>query len=533
MVNIINFYNQYLYFPFIRKIMRGYFRLKKDENLHIIHEIKHELSQLILFDSNKENSNLIFGSAYEISEIVVRQYLYRSLLGFTFSRILLFSLGKNSSFIYPLPKLWQQALIKKNIKVNKFLCSLLFILFVSYLIFKSFFTYFKLIINSIRFISNKKESEKFIYFFKLNNNNFPTNKEFKNYDIISWYLNWNHKNKEIKIIKHDYKEKENLNLSEYNILYNKYFYTSNFSLKFFLKFSYFFLKMIFILFIFIILRKWYFLIILEESVLSNYIRNKQKNEIACEYLFHSSDWYYRPLWTYEAEKFGSKIYLYFYATVHNQYENLHSDGWNMSTWSNYIIWNKYQKEYLERVIETKNFNSYVVGPIWFNDSSVTMPNLPNKFIAVFDNQPHRSSFYRILGHPEEYLVPKVINKFLDDILFVAEQQNIYFVHKPKRDFIRKYHHINYKNKLIKIEGNQLYQRINPGIAAIRLIKKSTCVISLPYTSTAIIAQSLGIPSAYYDPTGKIKKNTTAANGVTILRNKKELLIWVNTYKEQN
>ena len=84
---------------FDEKIVLKY---RKTEIVSSTEEIKHELSQLVLFDSNKENSNLIFGSAYGLSEIVVRQYLYRFLLGFKFSRILLFFIGNNSSFIYPL-----------------------------------------------------------------------------------------------------------------------------------------------------------------------------------------------------------------------------------------------------------------------------------------------------------------------------------------------------------------------------------------------------------------------------------------------
>ena len=64
--------------------------------------------------------------------------------------------------------------------------------------------------------------------------------------------------------------------------------------------------------------------------------------------------------------------------------------------------------------------------------------------------------------------------------------------------------------------------IDPDHAAARLIEKSTLVISMPFTSTALIAKNLGVPSYYYDPSGIIQKGDRAAHSIPIISGVNEL-----------
>ena len=68
---------------------------------------------------------------------------------------------------------------------------------------------------------------------------------------------------------------------------------------------------------------------------------------------------------------------------------------------------------------------------------------------------------------------------------------------------------------------------DPEISAVKVIEQSDIVISIPFTSTALIARSLGKASAYYDPTGMIAKNDAAGHGIPLLSNYKELFHWVS------
>ena len=69
--------------------------------------------------------------------------------------------------------------------------------------------------------------------------------------------------------------------------------------------------------------------------------------------------------------------------------------------------------------------------------------------------------------------------------------------------------------------------IEPCISAIRIINKCQAVISLPFTSTAILGTKSGKPSIYYDPTSTIFKDDKAAHGIKVISGKNELQQWVN------
>ena len=69
--------------------------------------------------------------------------------------------------------------------------------------------------------------------------------------------------------------------------------------------------------------------------------------------------------------------------------------------------------------------------------------------------------------------------------------------------------------------------VDSGISANRVIEASTAVISMPFTSTALIARELGRPSCYYDPTGLVQRDDRAAHGIDVIRNPEELTSWLN------
>jgi polysaccharide biosynthesis PFTS motif protein len=69
--------------------------------------------------------------------------------------------------------------------------------------------------------------------------------------------------------------------------------------------------------------------------------------------------------------------------------------------------------------------------------------------------------------------------------------------------------------------------VAPDISAIRVIESSIAVISMPFTSTALIAKEMGKPSAYYDPCGILQRDDRAAHGIPILSGVKELEAWLS------
>ena len=72
--------------------------------------------------------------------------------------------------------------------------------------------------------------------------------------------------------------------------------------------------------------------------------------------------------------------------------------------------------------------------------------------------------------------------------------------------------------------------VDPNVGARSLIKNSDAVISMPFTSTALIAKELDVPSIFYDASGEILEYKS--HNITVLKSKNELFEW-KTYLNTN
>lgn len=202
-------------------------------------------------------------------------------------------------------------------------------------------------------------------------------------------------------------------------------------------------------------------------------------------------------------------------------------GWEAMNWPNYLVWDSYQKNFVKRCV-SQPVEIKIVGPIRFQGGSSEYSTNDSSFITVFDVQPVRDTFYVSLGLSLEYYRPRITNQFLFEIYNVSRDLNLKMILKRKR-IIGKLAHPQYRNFINQLEREQHFISIDPNVvSAYQLIQKSKIVISMPFTSTALIAQELGKVSIYYDPTGLIQKDDRAAHGIPIISGKKELKNWLET-----
>ena len=126
----------------------------------------------------------------------------------------------------------------------------------------------------------------------------------------------------------------------------------------------------------------------------------------------------------------------------------------------------------------------------------------------------------------EYRTYDMANQFLTDIQSVLDGMNISMIHKQKRksSFIHK----KYISRINSLNQNVKYFEMNPDIDAHSIIKKTKASISVPFTTTAVIANQEGKPSVYYDPTNIIQKDDRAAHGIQILNGIDELRVWMQS-----
>ena len=154
-----------------------------------------------------------------------------------------------------------------------------------------------------------------------------------------------------------------------------------------------------------------------------------------------------------------------------------------------------------------------------------MPSFSGRGVAVFDVTPHRSSRYRTLGADFEFYVPKTCIQFLHDIQQVTKDAGYVMLWKRKRK-IGSIAHPRYRFFAERLSESENVITVDPDISAYQVIEASTLVISMPFTSTALIARELGKPSCYYDSTGLVQQDDRAAHGIEIIRGSEELTRWL-------
>jgi polysaccharide biosynthesis PFTS motif protein len=520
----------------LRNISRGYNHLKANGRLNLINEIKDDLTNFNFKNIEEKSSYLFFGSANSISQVVIKQYLISKIINYDFNKFLLITIGtKDSSFSYPIPKEWLKVIESKGIKVNYFKSFFLW----------NFFLIKNYILGILRFLNELKLSfseivnpkfqgvTSYVYFDTLVSGNIPNvESKFKSFDIISWYINWKKNKSHVNEICHSVKEVVvNFEKEGNKILYLP---RALLPLKRFNQLFRFFswgCKIIFFALLELFKGNWWHPLIFPETIYAGLVKNHKKNSLAKEYLFHNSSWLYRPLWTYEAEKLGTKIIFYFYSSNIESFKNfdgygIQANSWQIVSWPNYLVWDEYQKTFIERISPFKK-EVNVVGPIWFIDINKENIFIPENSVVVFDVQPQREFLYQRLGIEIEYYVPKVTNPFLLDVSEVISKNGSSMILKRKRNIGKKVH-LEYKILVDKLAEEGIFIEINPDISAYSVIEKCKAVISMPFTSTALIAKSLGKPSIYYDPSGIIQKDDRAAHGITIITGIDELQSWVKS-----
>lgn len=255
---------------------------------------------------------------------------------------------------------------------------------------------------------------------------------------------------------------------------------------------------------------------------------------AAEYLFHNSGWLYRPWWTYAAEVRGSRILFYFYSTNIETFAN--ADGttrqahmWSAATWPMYLVWDEGQAAFIRREV-SPDARIEVVGPIWFYGSALPMPPVDASAVAVFDVQAYRDFIYQVVVAERLFYTPDVGLAFLEDIRAVLAELGRPMVFKHKRHLAGHAAHGRYRRYLAHLQDDSTVVAIDPSIAANRVIECCAAVISMPFTSTALIARASGKPSIYYVPDvapfDPVHPQDRAAHGIPVVSGRAALRAWL-------
>jgi polysaccharide biosynthesis PFTS motif protein len=519
----------------LRQMMRGYRKMKGAGKLGRIAAVKELLSEQSLNLPLSSLSETVMGAGVSYGELVIRQNLLITVGGSRLNQALLLAFGqKHETVAMSIPKDWRIILKKQGFKVSNFRSALLW---TSHVIVNMLHGSARIVkISLLGLVSKNKANaflKRYVYFDSLGPGNLPKMvDDYQSYDIISWYLNWSGRKPDIEMICHGVVGAHSSIVNGITVESQVQLLPNLTDWRGAVKYANWGLLAIAISLLDLLRGRWWHALMLPEAALAKKLQLLPTNSIASEYLFHNSNWIYRPLWTYEAEKKGASVLFYFYSTncesfkEGNDYPPI-GYGWSAMNWPRYLVWDEYQADFVRRAVGIKA-NVNVVGPIWFESSVVSVQNITQNAIAVFDVAPHRASRYCLYCLKNNFYTPEVVRPFIENVNSVAKRLGILMMWKKKRN-IGSLEHPNYRRLTDQIALQRHVVLVEPDISATRIIESSLAVISMPFTSTAIIAREMGRPSIYYDPTGLLKSEDRASHGIPILSGCDELEAWLSIH----
>lgn len=452
-----------------------------------------------------------------------------------------FSLGMPNELIFFLKK-------KTNLKINRFKCLIIWKIFVLINFIKGVVYGLRHILLSLNTLNKKKiKKNNSIYFdfttkldfFNEKNNDFFIVKNYLNLykenSIENIYLNKSY----TTIIQKKIKETSSNKILDYKN--KKIFYTDDiFSpitnlFKLFLFLKYIIISSVICLFN-LILNRDYEAYMFMELIKNKIIELSDDDDLFSRYIFSYLGNIDRPLWTYTVEQKRRKIEIFFFSTNgdgHNfkRYQPHDSSNWSQLQFSNYLVWDKYQKAKLDELIKNRKKDIKIIGPTLLRlEQNFNLSINKKKNIAVFDISPRKDSLMYFAV--PTIIQSKYVSKFLIDIHNLSIQNNCQMILRckifektknPLQSLNKNYVHTVTK---LKSKGMIQYDRKNSNI--LEILKTSSCCICFPYTSIAILAQKMGIPAVYYDPSNSLQdKNFNFSHGVDVVNNFSKLSKWLS------
>lgn len=514
-------------FTYKSKLIQNFLKAKRNKSLlKKYYFIKKNIIKEIYNDKTLDDSIIInnFNHSKNFKQFIISKLLLHKF----FNAILLNSIINDKPLIFPLPTS-SLLIIKKKIKVSFYFSKLVWILLCFLFFFRSIHSFFCIFFSSQ--ILNYDSNYTKIYLdsiptIDLNKNNlfyFIINKlNLKKKKIIFFHCN------------------KTINDKKYRYNYNlfKTFYVKSITQIFLNKIGNFhclkiFLKIIISLFF----RKnfLYYLIFFQEILDYSLIQKSKYTFNHC--FFNNPRIVFKPSWAeYNEIQLKNSVIFYFYSInifplITNQFQKYYDlGGYLCSSWNIFWVWNKNQLNWLKSQIH-KKFSFKFVNFVPFEglDKNIKI-NQNKKIVTIFDVPPKNLFTISQLVNPYNHYNFNYCKTFLEDIVYNPLLKNFIICVKIKRDYSGM--DPRYRKLIKKIKQKDNVKIFYNETSVISLIKRSNFIISMPFTSTALIAKYFKKNSIYYNPYLHIKKSKFYPEGVKVITKKNALNLWLKNNNVQ-
>jgi polysaccharide biosynthesis PFTS motif protein len=489
-----------------------------------IHGIKKEMYfQKIKLYYNIFNA-YVFSTSHDNVQYSISQFFNLNLLNNELNKKILLSQYNKKRFSHPLPLEYILILKSKNININRLYSLIKYTLYV----YKSFifgFFYNLILLKNILFRNKPKLSiNKAVFFSDLQENCIPFENDNNVYNIINWFIS-NNKTDEIVEIRHNINSKKDFIKEGIQIKseINSVDYIQTIEAK--LNFLFWTINAIFYNIFCLITFRLHSVLLYNEACYAKIYKLIDIEYLPKEIYFSISSFQFKPLWTYIAENKDIKVINYSYASSFQGFKT--KEGYvdqeylyDNTRWKNIYYWSEDYYNYVKsRVPENVSVN--LVKPIYYSDSNYILDKFSTKYVGVFDVTP-LEDYISCLFIPEiQYRNFKNAVLFLNDIYEAALLNNFILLWKRKRNFNAN-HSQEYIEFCLEFEKRKNIVVIDPNASAFKIIKMCKICVSMPFTSTGVIAKNYNINSIYYDPSGKLYLDDRGAQGIKVINDKNDL-----------
>ena len=502
--------------------LRGGKKLREREDPYFVLNTVCDLTNVPLGLETDDFPEILVGSHAVNAEIVWRQKFL--LTEYIIKPAIMQSIGSGKPVAAPIPPTWVDHLVAKRIDCSPLLCQVKLYLTALKNIFTSMA---KFIYLAVQINNPKYPGSPYVVFMGLRQDNLPGYHGGRDTrDLIAWYKDSIISKPNIRKIWAQARVDSEYEVPNDTVVSRIFFPKFN-SFSAYLNFCSTALVAFFISLIGVLHGKWWYGLILDESINLYYVNNLKLEHLAEEYFFNNSSHFYKPMWTYEVENRKKLISQLYYSTnidpvISNDYNCNDLTGYQIMKWKRFIVWDQLQEDFLKQYCPNSKYIKVgyvdITGKIYINHTIKR-----KKILSIFDVTPLRPTALTRLGLASPVYYSESLNiKFLQDIKELFSDEKWIILWKPKRIVGTFFISEAFKRKQSKlINGNLI--KVNPGIAASSLVENSDAVISMPFSSPSVIAKFKDVPCIFYDASGSVMNKIT--RGIPLLRSKVELKEW--------